>query len=332
MADPNTFQDPSNVKNLYRTINKSAINHANDPEMIEKKIMGSDKIRSVKISDPMKEFESAMGKLNGDEAIEPEPIKFDDETVSADNTDPLNDEPLIQDEAETLEEMPPDTTSIDPNMFSEPGNNTNYESYETLFDKPTRIVPPTSKPTLNSALSNYMGSNLDKESEHEEKENLILDIEDLRDELQSDGIDLSRIEEVTQATPIAVIRKVHKVLRNKRDKKRYMSFGNEIIIGGAQLLEFVFDGQTKFGPFQPDLVGWHNSVRPKLRRMRSETASVVGDVVTKYNIGPIARILLELVPSLFIYANMRKNQRAAAPTSQKNQMSEALDDLEKYDK
>ncbi len=46
----------------------------------------------------------------------------------------------------------------------------------------------------------------------------------------------------------------------------------------------------------------------KISRMRHDTSKIVSDVMQDYNIGPGARILLELIPSMVVYSKTRKQQ------------------------
>jgi hypothetical protein len=158
---------------------------------------------------------------------------------------------------------------------------------------------------------------------------LLSDIDELRSELAQDGVDLSRIPEVDSESKLEDIKNVHDMLRKKYDRKRCNSLGNELILAGAQGLEFLFDGQRKWGPYQPNLTGWSNTIRSKLRRMRYETSSIVAGVMNDYNIGPTTRIAIELVPSAFLYSKMKSEQKGKNYTP--DQMSEAYDDLRQFE-
>lgn len=185
---------------------------------------------------------------------------------------------------------------------------------------------------IGGAIRDYAGDdvNFEKEAEEEEKAVLLEDIDELRFELEGEGLDLSRIPVVDTATPLNVVRKIHKMLRMKYDRKRCNGFGTGLIMAGAQGLEYVFDGKRKYGPYSPDLTGWHNTIRPKLRRMRYETSTIVANIMHDYNIGPLARVFLELVPSAFLYSKMRRDQHGRSNYTP-DQMSEAYEDLRQFD-
>jgi hypothetical protein len=184
---------------------------------------------------------------------------------------------------------------------------------------------------LSNVISNYGGGQLDEQSlkreqEEDTKSILLEDIDEIKFELEDDNVDISRVPEVDQDSPLADVQKVHKMLRVKYIRRRYNDFGHEIILAGAQGLGYIFDGQRQVGPFKPNFNGWHNEVRTKLRRMRYETATIVSDIVQEYNIGPVSRLLFELVPSAIIYSNMKKNQHGQSNYSV-DQVSHAISEL-----
>jgi len=188
---------------------------------------------------------------------------------------------------------------------------------------------------LDQVMQDYAGDNMDQFNiEQEQREDtktiLLEDIDELRFELESDGVELDRIPNVNSDSTLEDVQLVHKMLRMKYDRRRYNGFGNELVLAGVHGLEHVFNGQRKWGPYTPDLSGWHNTVRAKLRRMRYETATVVSDVMNDYNIGPITRIMLELIPSAIIYSKDRREQRGQDNYTF-DQMSDAYNELAEFE-
>jgi len=129
---------------------------------------------------------------------------------------------------------------------------------------------------------------------------------------------------------ITELKNTLRYLRRRYDRVRAQNLGKELIISGANLMEFIFDGKRSFGPFTPDLTGWSNTIRPKVRRLQNETATIISDIMNDYKIGPWFRLGIELVPSAIIYSKMRKEQygkKNYAPA----QLSEAFDDLANFE-
>lgn len=120
------------------------------------------------------------------------------------------------------------------------------------------------------------------------------------------GIDLSRIPKVTSDSSKQEARSVLKILQIKNDRLRYCDMFEEGILAAAYALENVFDGKKEWFNTKIDLVGWPETVKVKLRRMRYNTSSFVSDVMRGYSVGHGWRIIFELLPSLFLYSRDRR--------------------------
>lgn len=162
-------------------------------------------------------------------------------------------------------------------------------------------------------IDSVIGDNTNFSFETEKREDvkcaMLAEIDSLMSTLADEDIDLSRIPRVDRNSTYEEVDSVLKMLRHKNDHTRYCSFAEEFLLFGAYALEELFDGKrTWFGRYQPDLTGWHNHVNIKLRRMRHDTGQIVNGMMQDYNIGPGARIMLELVPNMVLYSRMRKQQ------------------------
>ncbi len=140
------------------------------------------------------------------------------------------------------------------------------------------------------------------------KINLLEEIDDLRFALeQIDPRVVARIPNVNMDSTTREIEEVAKTMRIKHDRYRYSTIADELLLVGVQGIEEVFDGKNViFGRWQPNLTGWHTSVKVKLRRMRHDTSSIVGGTIREMGLGPVPRILLELIPNAFLYSNRNK--------------------------
>jgi hypothetical protein len=102
------------------------------------------------------------------------------------------------------------------------------------------------------------------------------------------------------------IQNVYKILRLKNDRNHYCSFAEEFILAGAYGLEYLFDGEKEWFGRKPDLIGWSKTVQVKLRRCRYQTSTFVKDFMQEYNFTPGVQILLELIPSMFLFSRRKK--------------------------
>jgi hypothetical protein len=208
---------------------------------------------------------------------------------------------------------------------------------ERYIPKPTsqigRLTEEQKKQkVLNHVLSDIGDSkfSIDKEKEEDDKAIMLEQIDMLILNLKDEGIDVSRIPEVNSHSSIEEVENVHKILRLKNDRNRYCSFAEECILAGSHALEWVFDGEKEYLGKKPDLRGWSATVNVKLRRMRFDTSTFVSDVMQGYNLGHCTRILLELIPSLFLYSKMKRRQHSDNLISSE-EMNNALDKIRDLD-
>lgn len=147
---------------------------------------------------------------------------------------------------------------------------------------------------------------IQKEDEEDEMARIVEQVDQLRSNLESEGIDLSRIQNITSATSKKEAKAILRILQIKNDRIRYCDFFEELVLAGAYGLEGFFDGKREVLGSKIDLTGYPNTVKIKLKRMRYDTSSFVGGIMQGYNISPGWRIMLELLPSLFLYSRDRR--------------------------
>jgi hypothetical protein len=216
------------------------------------------------------------------------------------------------------------------------------EEEEVEEDEPTSFAPPeTFFPTKEEARQKEIAQVMSKidhskepdtylqeEDAEDEMARIVEQVDLLRSNLESEGVDLSRIQNITTDSNRKEAKAVLKILQIKNDRMRYCDVFEEMLIAGAYTLESVFDGKNVWFGKQIDLTGWSETVKVKLRRMRYDTSQFISDTVKGYSIGSGWRILLELLPSLFLYSRdrrLRPNDNIAADTKYKD----ALRDLNK---
>lgn len=149
---------------------------------------------------------------------------------------------------------------------------------------------------------------IDKEKEEDDKTAMLEQIDSLKETLVEDQVDISRVPEVNSNSSFDEIKSVLKVLTLKNDRNRYCSLAEELFLSGAYGLETAFDGQREWLGRKPDLTGWSDAVKIKLRRMRHETSTFVSGIMQEYKIGAGMRLLLELVPSMILHSRKRRQQ------------------------
>ena len=147
---------------------------------------------------------------------------------------------------------------------------------------------------------------IDQEYEEDEMAKTIEQIDLLRNALENAGVELNRIPEVNSDTSRREARNILKILQIKNDRLRYCDFFEETIIAGAYGLETVFNGEREIFGSKIDLTGYSDTVKIKLRRMRYDTSNFISTIMDGYRISSGWRIILELIPSLFLYSRDRR--------------------------
>lgn len=141
----------------------------------------------------------------------------------------------------------------------------------------------------------------DRDKDDDDKAQLLDQISMLRKSLEMDSEDLSSVEPVSYSDSVDTIRRVYKTLKFKNERCRCSNMANEMLIGAAYMLESLFDGKNEFFGRKPDLTGWPDHLKVKLRRMKYETASLVQDMIQGYNMPHAMRMGMEILPSMIIY-------------------------------
>ena len=147
---------------------------------------------------------------------------------------------------------------------------------------------------------------LQQEDEEDEMAKILEQIDLLRTNLENEGISLDRIPNVGVDSTKKEATSVLKILRIKNDRLRYCDFFEEGILAVAYGLEGIFNGEREIFGSKIDLTGYSDTVKVKLRRMRYDTSNFVSSVMQGYNINSGWRIVLELIPSLFLYSRDRR--------------------------
>ncbi len=184
----------------------------------------------------------------------------------------------------------------------------NYQGSDSLYIQKTR------EEQLQSNISKVLESvprmniDMDQEIENERKNHLLEQIESLKDDLDELGIAIDRIPFVSYDSPLKQIEEVHKRLTFKYNKLKYNSIAEEALVAGASVLEMVFNGKHEYFGCKPDITGYSDVVKSKLKRIRFETSTAVHRFVTNNNVGGLSMVMMELLPSLITQSQRRRLQ------------------------
>lgn len=181
---------------------------------------------------------------------------------------------------------------------------------------------------LVSAISDGPNFMLERERHAELRSSILDKIESMRQALEEEGIDCSKVDIVTSEDSDEKIEAVYRTLNSKTDRQRYCSLAEELVLAGVGGLESIFDGKRiYFGRYRPDLTDWSITVQAKLRRVRPETAMMVGAIMRDYNVSPMWRIAMELVPSAISHMRLRARRDDKSGLYNDVELSKALNEI-----
>jgi hypothetical protein len=217
--------------------------------------------------------------------------------------------------------MPPMPPSPSPSVRSVYSNKTQKH---TNFN---RIINNMTNKNTISNNKNYI-NNIYEEEIKNKKAMLIEQIQLLKLLLEENGDNVDNIPEVSEYDDLKKLEHIHRILKIKKDRAQFSTMGEEILLFFVHLLENVFDGKTTyFGKYTPDISGFHVSVRHRLRRNRFETSSLVSNFVENYQLSPQSKLLLDLVPSLFLFAYQKGTHKSKFSKKDLNDNLSAINNI-----
>ena len=303
-------QDSTNIAGVARLMNYDG---SKNLDKIEKSIISDNAIEETGDTDEVDGYKKHLEELGSHIGV-----ILEDEEISADD--------LLENSEEN------------PQEHMEEIRNDGYDNdfdyndiYDKVSNKPKTYFGKVTEEQKKQKILNHVLNDIEdprfsveKEKEEDDKAIILEQIDMLTTNLTDEGVDVSRIPKVDAGSSLEEIRSIHKILRLKNDRNRYCSFAEECILAGSHSLEWLFDGEKSYMGRRPDLRGWSATVNIKLRRMRYDTSTFVSDVMQDYDLGHGTRIMLELIPSLFLYSKMKKSQYADNLITS-DQMNDAMD-------
>lgn len=290
MEDKTSLDHGSSISGIGLLLNVEKISNEIDLDDMERKVKNmfienigdaDDDDDDNDPNDVIREYEEAMEEI---------------ETVIGGE----DDDEYQEDEEDVEEDVEDDSKSL--------YNPSKYHGTDSLYIQKTR------EEQLQNNISKVLESvpkmniDMDQEIEDERKSYLLEQIEALKDDLDELGISIDRIPYVSYDSPLKQIDEVHKRLMFKYNKLKYNSIAEEALVAGASVLEMIFNGKHEYFGCRPDITGYSDVVKSKLKRIRFETSTAVNRFVTNNNIGGASMVMMELLPSLITQSQRRRLQ------------------------
>ncbi len=292
--EDSTVDYGSNIAGLSMLLNMEKVSESIDIDDMEQKVKnmcinvdadeGDEDEEEEEDGDIVDEYEQAMDEIRSE-------MPDDEEEEECEDVD--------EDDAVSIIS---NTRSIQPRSYI-------HDSSDSLYMQRTR------DDQLQTSISRVMETvpkmNIDMEQEIEDdrRMTLIQQIESLRDDLNELGENVDAPQyNASYDDPIKRIEEVNRRLTFKYNKLKYNSIAEEALVAGASLLEMMFNGEHEYFGCKPDITGYSDVVKSKLKRIRVETSTAVSRFVAANNVGAVPRLMMELLPSLITQSQRRKLQ------------------------
>jgi hypothetical protein len=341
----NNLDDPKNIAGLSNLLKDDDIESNMDLAELEREIANGAHISQEEEVNVAEQYRNEMDRLsrNFDIGVSDTPIKSNNLSIQTELSPDSS--PLHSPVHSPVQSVPHSNNIPSYNYYNSPRqsqihdyktktNNdrekVNWDSYEP-GDSQLRSMTTEERrqDKINNVLRDIddkeLEFSIDKEREDDDKASLLEQIDMLKITLEDDGVDITGVPVINKQSVMKDIQNVYKILRLKNDRNRYCSFAEELILSGAYGMEYLFDGKKDWFNKKPDLTDWSSTVKVKLRRMRYETSTFVGEVMQEYNLSAGVRLALELLPSMFLYSRNRrlaKNDNLVSDNDYKNAISQ----------
>jgi len=324
LLEKNNVNNPTNISGMSMLFNNELLANSIKPDVVEKNLIDNSNYNDYQNNEydrnPIAEYENQVNDLiynNSDISNIPMPKPTSNFNTHSNENDYINTDDVISE----FDEFDQLLKSV-----SEPSNNNNNNDSDNDFapSDNNRHVPygmPTNTPyqrhqsNYSSNIDNIINSDSTKPhnseinktlQEDEKKMKLLEQIDMLKEDLKRDGINLRNVNNVDFSSSLDEIDHVYRILLIKNNRDRYRELAEDCVLTLSAGLERIFDGENEYFGMQPDLTGYSDVVKAKLRRLRYETSTIASNVMEKFEFTPLTRICIELLPSAFIHSTRRK--------------------------
>lgn len=156
---------------------------------------------------------------------------------------------------------------------------------------------------VDSKMQDLLQDDADEDELIRLKEN----IEGLKQTLIEEQISYDNIAYVNDLTSVSKARKVERAMQVRLDNLRLREMIEEVALTLCSGVEEVCNGENEILGGKPDLRGYSNTLKLKLRRMRGKTTYAVSQVLQNSNMPWWLTLLLDIGPSLFLFARDKQN-------------------------
>ncbi len=303
--------DASSILGMSSVLNKKETDNSINLKAMERSLFSSEEVNdsaSVLDYDPVADYKSLVSNEHVPEVVAEPYLAFSREPEEISYEKPYE------------------------KQYEKPYEKSYEKQYEPTRSYESRLTEEqTSQQIINSYFSNDVSStdiryDFDQENKDDMKLRLLEKIDNLKEELENDGVNLSKVPPVDFSSDLQEIENTAKLLMLKATRNKYSTMGEDFILALSSGLETICNGKREFFGMKIDLTNCTDIVKVKLRRVKNETSQIVSNVVEKYEIPPLMTLLIELVPALFLHSQRRNRQKAIGMID----LSDDINEIRKY--
>jgi len=288
----------SNLTGFTSLINTQYVRDDIDLREAEREVIGNISKKAVQEFDPVKDFsediDDLLKKVGIDDNVSVRSSKSSRSSKSTD-TYSESDSRSSKSSARSSRSSKSSKSSSKSSVSSKSSKSSHRHSrvklvgdgsnYETKNDVPMSVYDIQTKKTQSlSKIKSLMGS------------------------LESEGIDCSNIPVLDDSSDLAKIDAVLNRLRIINDSNRATTIVEEVLVGAANVVEYVLDGTQKIPgtDFAPDYTNYPKTLEVRLRSMRYETSEIISNIVETHHMGSVSKLILTLLPGFLLYPRVNK--------------------------
>ena len=311
------MDSPAAIIGLTQFLNKEKIPHLDveAQRAMEASFIGIMSSMKIRVADPNSVINNTMGEIYS--KIKDIPMTVTEniaDPVSIINKDNVSKPKFVEPTISTNNfNSTPDFTPTGVSEFSMPGDRLNIPDLGDTSPNFLDSVNSTSRGGVDvTKLGGY------DESSAIPVDELLADIDNYIAELDMNGIAHDRVPKPERGSSYNQILTIRNILKNKSERIVAGTIGESVLLGGANLLGSVFDGERNFGPFKPNLVGCDATLATKLHRNRSQIATVTQKGLEQIGLSGSASILVDLLFSAITYSSRNSKSSGYDQVSQAN--------------
>ena len=159
------------------------------------------------------------------------------------------------------------------------------------------------------------------------KEKALAQIKRLITSIENDGMDCSEIIVPNSDSNLEDIEKVLQRLKIINDASQCTTIAEEILMGAANALEYVFDGEIAIPGtnIKPNYVGYSRTLQVKLQNMKYDTSEIVNEFVERNNVGSIGKLFFALAPGFLMYPKVNNSSKNSTSILKDPRLNDASD-------